>query len=298
MPKFRSATALTTVLLAISSCSSQGTDETQTELPQHEAAVPIQHHGGAQSSRILLEDVKRLDPAFKPKGGPWNFKKLTHQDNHISRHYQSDGSKLVAYAIPSGEIVSKASANFTSFDADRGSTLHLSFCMYADEYTDLSDVFIADLECVFCWPDTAPVPNHSPGIRIHLKDFAGYPVIERAKIGLGRNSLRPATQLREGIPRNQWVPIEWRIRIGDDDQQGWTQLLVDNEVILEQFAQTIFNEGAFAGDGVRPTSHHYDSLELGITANASDAPVELKFKNVLFSELDNVTSPSAPVNCQ
>lgn len=230
-------------------------------------------------------------------GYNWSFPKTTYSENYIHPSQTERGGTFYSFAVPSNDRVSKASLNFTDFVLTFGDLVELSFCLNAPPRSDLSDVFIADLECVFCWPENTDEPNPSPGIRIHLKDKQGYPVIERAKIGLGRDSIRPDPSFRHGIPRGRWVPITWRILLGDTAQSGWSELIVDGQTIIRENALTLVRRTAFADEGINLISQHYDSLEMGVTANGSGKPLKLGIKNVLFRTIRHPNEARIPQTC-
>ena len=282
--------------LTLTSCS-PAPDRRSPGTKFQDPAIPANEEGAAPSVKFLFSDHKHTGSLVRAKGGPWSFIKTTFPDNYVRRTPEKEETHFQAYAVPSSDIVSKASANFTDFKLTPGAITELSFCLKAASNTDLSNVFIADLECVFCWPHDTSTANPSPGIRLHLKDRQGYPVIERAKIGLERSSLRPAPSKQIGIPRERWIPIVWRVQIGDDDMSGWARLDVDQQSIINAEGQTIFTEAAFAKANVEPISQHYDSLEMGVTANASGKPVAVEMKHISFVELKSADAPGPPLDC-
>lgn len=265
--------------------------------PSAEPAANAQ--SGFVSGDVLFADADPYARLLRRDGGPWSFTKETHDANRVGRGDGPGGRALYAYAVNDTDPVSKASAVYGELDLRAGDAIEVSACVWAPGGANLSDVFIMDLECADCWPAGASAPDPSPGVRIHLKDPQGYPVLERAKIGYGRDSLRPPPARQGGLARDVWTRVTWRLELGGRGDDGWAQIWLDQDLIVEGRTQTLPEPDAFAEDGVRLRNIKVDYLELGVTANASSAPLTLGFRDVSISRLgpgqaDRTPSPCAP----
>lgn len=223
-------------------------------------------------------------------GGPWGYVKLTHNDNRVEIvDAVRDGAPTRAYrsyAVNDTDPVSKATITIDGLNAQPGEIVEVAFCMNAAPGVALNDVFITDLECNTCWSPLNVKRDQSPGVRVQLKEQAGYPAIERAKIMHGRDSFRALHSDANAMPR-RWTPIVWRVGLGYNDE-GWSELFVDGALSSAGRGGTLPDAALFEADGVRLDRSRYDYVELGVTANASDAPLSLLFDNVRVRTGDKV----------
>ena len=133
---------------------------------------------------------------------------------------------------------------------------------YIPSGLDLSNLFLLDLECRSC-------QFYAPGLRIQLKEAAGYPQIERSKLQLPSFGLSQVA-----VPRDNWFELTWAVQIGEG-VSGESQLLIDGVTVIQATGSTL--ETQFAD--------HYDSVEAGITANASSNTIAIAMDDVTVSVL-------------
>jgi hypothetical protein len=216
-----------------------------------------------------FEDASTVRDLFKRDGSRWTNLQKTPSGNALAltTHPSHSATALHLYAIPSTSEVSKADIERALPDLVAGDRLSISAWIYAKRGQSLDNVFIFDLECHSCWPDT------SPGIRVHLKGYDGTPVVERGKIGLA--SLRNEDVIRAAhFPREQWVHVEWHTTLSADEL-GQTSIKFDGRTVFSARGATFPDRAILARSGIALRKLAYERVQIGITANSSPNPVDL-----------------------
>jgi hypothetical protein len=146
-----------------------------------------------------------------------------------------------------------------------GQTFEVKAWFYVQQAPDLNDLFLIDAECGNCGVQ-------SPGLRVMVID--GYPVIERGELLLPTVSQTKAT-----IPLRRWFSIRLRLHLGLA-VLGRMTLWVDGMKVIDRAGTTVFPLGGFV-----------NNIQVGLTANASDADAELFVDDVTIREVGS----SAPL---
>lgn len=235
--------------------------------------MAIDSPAGADSEETIFSDgfenASTIRDLLKRDGSRWTNSQRTPSGNGLTlvTDPSHSGNALHFHALPSGSAVSKADIERALPDLVAGDQLSISAWFYAKSGQSLDNVFILDLECPTCWPDT------SPGIRVHLKGHGGTPVVERGKIRLP--SLRNEDMIRAvSFPRERWVRVEWQTTLAPDDL-GRTSITFDGRTVFSARGATFPDPTILARSGIALRKLAYERFQIGITANSSSNPVDI-----------------------
>ena len=104
-----------------------------------------------------------------------------------------------------------------------------------------------------------------------LKGRAGYPTVERGKIGY-RSSWKPASTR---LPRDRWFKLGLEVLLGIGNA-GRSQILIDDRPVFDHRGTNMPDMKYFRSKfGVRLSDEKYDKVQVGITANGSSDVVSL-----------------------
>jgi hypothetical protein len=140
-----------------------------------------------------------------------------------------------------------------------GQTLEVEAWFYLRQAPDLNDLFLIDAECGNCG-------LQSPGLRVMVVD--GYPVVERGEL-----LLPTVSQTKVPVPMRRWFSLRLRLRLGIA-VVGRMTLWVDGRKVIDRAGTTVFPLGGFV-----------NNIQVGLTANASDADTELFVDDVTIRQI-------------
>jgi hypothetical protein len=184
--------------------------------------------------------------------------------NHLVRstqHPHSGGLSLKAYARPyDGTTASKADVSRELFRFGKGDTVTSTVWYFIESGSDLTDLFLWDLEA----QSRDPRYVGQPGRRLYLQtgealasDLGKWlpaPPIFRQKPG----SERP-------FPKDRWVRVDIRLFLSEG-KDGTMAVWQDGVQVIDGTGQTLPEAGSV-----------YNSLEVGITANGSTKHAQTVF---------------------
>ncbi|MDY8137735.1 hypothetical protein [Aquimarina sp. 2201CG5-10] len=186
----------------------------------------------------------------------------------------------------SNEILSKIDIEKAGFKAFEGSTVTIKADFYVASNESIADLFLVDLECCSCWDPSVDMEqssdgdNQCPGVRLKITGN-GFLSIERGKI-----SDVTIEQTNLSFPRNEWVTVEWKMQLSDQQQEGLNSLKInENEVISTvgmNFPNPEIFSDVFAQNGINFTLQEpvfYERIQVGATANPNAGIVELFVDN-------------------
>jgi hypothetical protein len=241
-------------------------------------AVMAWPNARAASEEIVFsdgfEEAPTIRDLLKRDRSRWTNSQRTPSGNGLTlvTEPSHSGTALHFYALPSTAAVSKADIERALPDLVAGDQLSISAWFYAKSGQSLDNVFILDLECHTCWPES------SPGIRVHLKGHGGTPVVERGKIRLPslRNEQMSAAV---SFPRDRWVHVEWTTILAPDSL-GRSAIAFDGKTVFSARGATFPDPANLARFGIVMRKLAYERFQIGITANSSPNPVDLVIDSV------------------
>jgi hypothetical protein len=196
-------------------------------------------------------------------GGRWSYVQKENPDSavELSTDPVHSGTQSLRYfGHPSSRSnVTKADIAWTRERFRPGQTMEIEAWFYVSPGGDLDDLYLIDAECTFCNPQ-------SPGTRIAVYD--GYPAIERGKIGLST-----IPQHKVAVAAGTWFQLRYRLTLGIGPT-GHMTLWVDGTKVIDRAGTDVFVVGGFV-----------DSVQIGLTANASTADAEMFADDVVIRQI-------------
>ena len=226
-----------------------------------------------------FEDYEDLQDLFTANSG-WTGTNITDGINTIQLDstFARTGQQSMRFSArgTSTEMpLSKCSLFNQAIEFEEGETVEITCWYYLEgEPWEKGWVFILDLE------ERVPV-GAQPGTRLALRRDPGQPMINEFKFNQG--SIAQADNLPKPFPLNTWVGIRWVVRLSQG-KEGSISVWQDQELILQaENIQTLPKDQIYAIQGTRGV---YNSVEVGITANADQGTKVLYLDDFLIRKLN------------
>ncbi|MFT7589697.1 MAG: hypothetical protein ACI959_001917 [Limisphaerales bacterium] len=231
---------------------------------------------------------------FPIDGSRWTNLQIVHpslaDSNRISltQNPVAEGDyALKLVAKPIGDLLSKLDIEKQGFQAFIGQNIRIEADFYIEGNDILQSLFLIDLECCSCWDPDVP-DNQCPGVRLQMSGGNDYLVMERGKI-----LLPSISQTNFAFPRDQWVNVIWELQLSDE-VDGFNSLKINGEEIISELGINMPNALAFADtlgasgfDFQLQQPLYYERIQIGATANASNAEVTMYIDNVSIEVKNN-----------
>ena len=218
---------------------------------------------------LVKEDMLEGDNEF------WSFHQLTEGENQISIdtqivHLGEKSVKFQGIRSIDGNI-SKSSMVKQKMAFWEGETVRLRAWYYLANEEDLHWLFIMDLE------EQATI-SAGPGMRLAIVDNQ-----LRIEYKFLEDDLTQTIGSAINFPRNQWVEIEWQVKLSQNDE-GMTSLWQDGQLIIEeQGIRTLPKDLLYFQQG---TKGMYSSCEFGVTANSTEHDIVLWVDDISVDIVD------------
>jgi len=185
-------------------------------------------------------------------------------DNRIdmtsSRVHNGDSAVRFYAVAPSGGLDhTKTSLDNDLVYFEKGDTFRFSSWFYLEQGRPDS---IMDLESSYI--------DEAPGVRIVLDDERR-PSVELKFATKPLYKMNPPATAK--FPINEWVKIELKLYLSDEDNEGRVELWMNGSKIIDRFGRTMTLFDAV-----------YDSLQVGVTANSSSSATILYADEISVSE--------------
>ncbi len=245
-----------------------------------------------QQATFLFEDGfetqnNDLDELFPSDASRWTLIQLvnpiglTNEMSVVASPVSEGTNALRILSNQSNALLSKIDIEKSGFQAFSGSTVTIKANFYIATDEPLTDLFLIDLECCSCWDPVVDLDpssdgdNQCPGIRLKITGD-GFLSIERGKI-----SAETLNQTSLAFPRNEWVTVEWKMTLSDD-QDGTNSLRINGNELINNAGVNLPNAATFAQvfaeNGINFTLQEpvfYERIQVGATANPSAGTIEL-----------------------
>ena len=234
----------------------------------------------ATPDRVFDESLDNLS-SFKDLAlnDRWTGQQLVRGDLSLTQAVAYDG-KTALYAHADNNI-GKAHLFKSGFWADEGDYVSAKAHFWFQKGADLNNVYIMDWES----KSACTTPSAQPGIRVGLFGGDGTIAIERGKMGIAAESDFISTGI--AMPRNQWVEIEWRMRVGLGDE-GAAQLYVNGKLAVDARGDTFINAGMAKAKGITLTDDYaFDRFKIGLTANSSSGDITIGVDDIELKYWDS-----------
>jgi len=217
-----------------------------------------------------FENARTVSDLLAP--GRWSYVQQVNPGSAIglsTTHMHSGLQSIRFFGHPSFRYrsITKADIAWSQGGFGTGDTIEIEAWFFLGAGADLNDLYLLDAECSECG-------TQSPGTRIRVS--GGYPVVDRSKI-LG---LPTISQDRVQVAVERWFDLRYRLKLGVGPA-GHLRLWVDGTKVIDRAGTTVF-PGGFV-----------DSIQFGLTANASRADAEVFVDDVSIRRLGR---PS-PIDC-
>ncbi len=215
----------------------------------------------------------------------WNGGQLVRGEISI-RDGQAHSGDSALY-MHSDNNVGKAHLFKSGYWVDEGDQAQVVAHVFIPSGTSLKNLYILDWESKSVWSPDNTAPNTQPGIRIGFHDDDGGIVVERGKLGLAleKDFVNPDFVM----PRDEWVKIEWRLKVGLDDE-GATQVLVNDQMVIDAHGTTYIDpDVAEEYEILLNEDYAFDRVKLGITANSTAQDIDLYFDDATVNTWDDVS---------
>jgi hypothetical protein len=180
---------------------------------------------------------------------------------------RSHGGDASLYMVADNNI-GKAHVFKAEYWENAGDFVEASAWFWFPKNVSLDDVYIMDWESKSVWSSANAKANPQPGIRIGLFGEEGAIAVERGKMGIG--SQRDFVAEDFAMPREKWVNVEWRMKLGVG-KAGYTEVEVDGKTVIEAHGTTYIDPAAAARNGIKLSADYaFDRFKVGLTANSSD----------------------------
>ncbi|MEO1714767.1 MAG: heparin lyase I family protein, partial [Bacteroidota bacterium] len=171
--------------------------------------------------------------------------------------------------------LSKCSLFNQAIEYEEGETVEISSWFYLEGTSwENGWVFLLDLE------ERVPV-GAQPGTRLALTQEPGNPLITEFKYH--QSSIVQQAALQRSFPLNEWVEIRWIVRLSQG-QSGAIEVWQNQNLLMQaEGIQTLPKDQIYAIQGTRGV---YNSIEVGITANADSEEKVLYLDDFLIQKLN------------
>jgi hypothetical protein len=218
---------------------------------------------------------------FPQDGSRWSNIQLVNPANKennigLTNETVSEGQyALSLFSVGSDETLSKIDLEKGGLAIFEGQTVSITANFYIESDENLQGLLLVDLECCECWDPRVP-DNQCPGVRLMMSGGNDFLSIERGKIGL-----ETLVQDQVAFPRNEWVEIQWVMKLSPN-VNGNNQLYVNGQLVIDEINSNMPNEDVFEGifaekgiDFQLQTPVFYERVQIGATANPTTADIPI-----------------------
>jgi hypothetical protein len=235
-----------------------------------------------------FEGVGNLNALRDTNGGGWMGAQLVRGQLSLSNQRAVDGSTSLYMEADSN--IGKAHLFKGDVWQGVGDYLQASAYFWFPRGVDLSDVYIMDWESKSAWSSQNSLPNTQPGIRVALYGRDGAIAVERGKMGVALE--RDFHSINATMPREEWVKVEWRLKLGLGDE-GATQVFVNDRKVIDAKGTTYLDPAVAARGGVRLNDDYaFDRFKVGLTANSSDQRFGMYMDDIDVMTWENGNMPA------
>lgn len=209
-----------------------------------------------------FESYASTDSMFSYEDIRWSYHQNTHEGNYIAFdttivHSGNRSLKFFGAAHP-GEV-SKSSIVKQQMAFYDGDVVRISAWYYVASAPSTGWLFLFDFE------EQAAI-GAGPGIRIADTQESGLALEHKF---YNDDIFQPASGFI-AMPRNQWVNIIMEVKLSQK-KKGYVKIWQDNQLIIEGYERkTLPKDFLYSQQG---TKGMYQSIEFGVTANASSTDV-------------------------
>ena len=226
-----------------------------------------------------FEDYQNLQELLDRKEG-WTGMNITDVANsiEIDSTFARTGQRSLRFSARGTTLnapLSKCSLFNQAIEFEEGETVEITCWYYVEgEPWENGWVFILDLE------ERVPI-GAQPGTRLALMQEPGQPIINEFKYA--QASITQLGTPPTSFPLNTWVEIRWLVHLSPK-QEGSISVWQNQELIIQaENIQTLPKDQIYAIQGTRGV---YNSVEVGITANADKGEKVLYLDDFLIRKLN------------
>ncbi len=125
------------------------------------------------------------------------------------------------FAYQSNTILSKIDIEKEGFSAFENDIVIIKANFHINGTAYIEGLLLIDLECCSCWDSTVSIENQCPGIILQMSGGNDFLSIERVKIA--ENTIQ---QTSFQFPRNEWVAVQWELKLSET-KNGMDKLLIN-----------------------------------------------------------------------
>lgn len=233
-----------------------------------------------------------IDELFLSDESRWSNIQRSNPSNEINEIsisniiFSEGNNALRIFAFKSDNLLSKMDIEKGGFKAFAGDRIVIRADFYLNSTVNIENLFLIDLECCSCWdPSVDAEPssdgdNQCPGIRLKMSGGNDFLSIERGKI-----SASTLAQTSFQFPRNEWVSVEWEVKLSDNED-GMNKLSVNGNEVISSSGMNMPNaqvfRDVFAENGIDFNLQEpvfYERIQIGATANPTTQDIELFVDN-------------------
>ena len=210
----------------------------------------------------------------------WTGTNLSTGDNtiEVDSTFARTGQRSLRFSARGSNpetTLSKCSLFNQAIEYEEGETVEITAWYYLEGTSwENGWVFLLDLE------ERVPI-GAQPGTRLALTKDPGNPLIIEFKYH--QSSVVQQTDLQRAFPLNEWVEIRWIVRLSQG-QDGAVEVWQNQNLLMQaEGIQTLPKDQIYAIQGTRGI---YNSIEVGITANADSEEKVLYVDDFLIRKLN------------